>query len=170
MRRIVLGKVTAACMILASSFSTLAEDKAPSQPSSELDIVFPNKMFVNTQAYVSVQGTLTADWLAYRNNTYSILCVPNQCLVASVQQIGPRQIGAIDGPIVYSVTRWSDDEIIAQEDDLCTRDTITIDRKAQTLLWVWIPINQATDVCKTFQPIKPRSATIEPSLFWKPSK
>lgn len=150
---------------IPSSAQTVSERKADSE--AVRDIVFPNKTFVNTQAYVSVQGTLTADWLAYPNNTYSILCVPAQCLVASVQQIGPRQIGAIDGPIVYPLVEWSKDKVIAQDDDLCASTTIIIDRDAQTVLWVETPINQTTTACQSFRPITARTASIEAPPFWK---
>jgi hypothetical protein len=150
---------------LPSSAQTGTERNVDSDTVS--DIVFPNKAFSNTQAYVAVQGTLTADWLAYPNNTYSILCVSVQCLVASVRQIGPRQIGAIDGPIVYPVIEWSKDKVIAQDDDLCASTIITIDRNAQTVFWVETPINQTTAACQSFRPITARTASIEAPPFWK---
>src|ERR1700732_5429495 len=68
---------------------------------SDEDIVFPVKTFVSSEAWVAVSGTLVGDWIAYKNNTFSILCLPQECIVASVDQIGPRQVGRVDGPITY---------------------------------------------------------------------
>jgi hypothetical protein len=90
-----------------------------------------------------------------------------QCLVASVEQIGARQIGAIDGPIVYPVVKWSSEEVIAEDNELCARTTIVINRTEQTVLWIETPINLTTIACQSFQPIKERTATIEAPPFWK---
>jgi hypothetical protein len=76
---------------------------AQSESHSDEDIVFPTKTFLSTEAYVAVKGTLAGHWLAYKNNTYSFLCLAppwNECMVASVQQIGPSMVSSIDGPIV----------------------------------------------------------------------
>jgi hypothetical protein len=75
--------------------------RANEQTRSDHDIVFATKLFVGTKAFVAARGTLSADWMAYKNNTFSILCTPEECIVASVNQIGPKQVGAIDGPTVY---------------------------------------------------------------------
>ena len=148
-----------------ASAQTTSDHYANSEP--DRDIVFPNKSYISGQAYVAVQGTLTADWLAYPNNTYSIVCDMRQCLVASVEQIGARQIGAIQGPIV---SKWSNAEVIAESDDVCARTAIVINRAEQTVFWVQTPINQSTGVCQSFQPVKPRTATIEAPAFWNWTK
>jgi hypothetical protein len=131
-------------------------------------ISFPSKMFINssTPDFVLVRGTLTGDWVQYPNNTYTISCVPGQCIVASFRQIGNNRVGYVD-VLPYTVTEWSNKEIIAHDNQLCMRSTITIDRSEQTLLWVDIPINQGTAACQAFVPIKSRTATIKDSLGWK---
>ena len=107
------------------------------QTSADQDIVFGMKLFVGTSAWVAAKGTLTADWLAYKNNTFSILCQPEKCVVASVNQIGPKQVGQIDGPTAYPVKHWTEgDEVVAEDNHLCQRITITVDRRTQTVLWV----------------------------------
>jgi len=133
------------------------------------DIIFPNKLFMNTKAYLYVAGTLTADWIGYKNNTYSMLCVPEECMVASTQQIGPRQVARIDGPTVYPVVRWTDDEVAASGNALCSKTTITIGGQTKTLLWVETPINQTEIACKDVDPAV-RKATIEHSLHWQRSE
>jgi hypothetical protein len=134
------------------------------------DIVFPIKTFLGTKAYVAAKGTLTADWIAYKNNAYSILCVPDECIVAQVEQIGPKQIGDIDGPVVYPVKQWTEDgEVVAEDDALCSRITITLDRKSETVLWVETPINQTAIACKNADDTI-RKATLEASLYWRKSK
>jgi hypothetical protein len=130
------------------------------------DIIFPIKTFLGTKAYVAAKGTLSADWIAYKNNTYSILCVPDECIVAEVEQIGPRQISSIDGPVVYPMKRWTDDDqVVAEDDALCSRITITLDRKTETVLWVETPINQTAIACKSADDTV-RKATLEGSLYF----
>ena len=141
--------------------------RASQQIPADQDIVFPAKSFIGFKAWVAARGTLSADWVAYKNNTYSILCVPEQCIVASVEQIGPKQVGDIDGPVVYPIKRWTDDEdVVAEDHTLCARITITLDRRTQTVLWVETPINQTTLACKNADN-NIRKATLEASLFWR---
>jgi hypothetical protein len=139
---------------------------ASAQQPSNNNIAFPDREFENTEAYVFVVGTLTGDWIAYKNNTYSILCLPGYCLVAYVEQIGPSQIGRIYGPTTYPVTKWTDDEIIASDNDLCRRATWTIDRGVKMALYAETPINQTADACAGSDS-NIRKATIEPSPFWR---
>lgn len=124
---------------------------------------------MNTKSSVYVAGTLTGDWIGYKNNTYSVLCLPQECMVAYAEQIGPRQVGRIGGPTVYPVVNWTADEVVASADDLCANIAITIDRQTKTLLWVETPINQTTIACKNADNVI-RKATIEHSLFWQRSK
>ncbi|MGA3302362.1 MAG: hypothetical protein ABSC72_03650 [Methylovirgula sp.] len=165
---ILLGCV---CLVLIGSLGWLlvpqiwrTNQKSQGQPDE--DIVFSNKLFVNTKDFVAVEGTLTGDWIAYKNNTYSFLCFPKECLVAFIEQIGARQVGRTIGPTTYPVISWADDEVVASDDGLCSKTTITIDRNEQILLWVETPINQTTIACKNVDD-GIRKATIEPSLFWR---
>jgi hypothetical protein len=139
------------------------------QPQPDEDIIFANKLFVNTEAFVYVAGTLTGDWIGYKNNTYSVLCVPQECMVAYAEQIGSRQVGRIDGPTVFPIVNWTADEVVASDNSLCAKITITIDRRTKTLLWVETPINQTTIGCKDADNAI-RKATIEDWLFWQHSK
>ena len=142
---------------------------APTTAPDE-DIVFSIKTFLGTKDYVAAKGTLTADWIGYKNNTYSILCLPTDCVVASVEQIGPKQVSSIDGPISYPVIHWTEnDEVVAQDDALCARITITLDRKTETVLWVETPINQTTVACKNADN-DIHKASLEASLYWQRSK
>lgn len=131
------------------------------------DIVFPIKIFVGTKAWVSAKGTLSGDWMAYKNNTFSILCVPDECIVASVNQIGFGQVGEIEGPMTYPVTHWTeDDDVVAEGESLCSRITITLDRGTKTAFWVETPINQAALACK-YADSNVRKATLETPRFWR---
>ena len=141
--------------------------RASQQERYDQDIVFPTKVFVGTKGYVGAKGTLSADWMAYKNNTYSFFCDPEECIVASIQQIGPRLVSSIDGPVTYTVKHWTtDDDVIAENDDLCSRITITLDRKTESVLWVERPINQTTLACKNADD-SVRKATLEASLYWR---
>jgi hypothetical protein len=134
------------------------------------DIVFPIKIFIGTKAYVAAKGTITADWVGYKNNTYSIFCLRDECIVANVEQIGHNQVSSIDGPTTYPVKEWTEDgQVVAQDDAFCSRITITLDRKTETVLWVETPINQTAIACKNADNTI-RKATLENSLYWRKSK
>ncbi|MGA8171116.1 MAG: hypothetical protein WB816_09870 [Methylocystis sp.] len=45
---------------------------------SDDNIMFDNKHFHDFGSSVGISGTLTGDGLAYKNNTYSILCVKDR--------------------------------------------------------------------------------------------
>lgn len=136
---------------------------------ADQDIVFTNKVFIGTKAFVAAKGTLSADWIGYKNNTYSFFCHPEECLVASANQIGAKQVGSIDGPISYSVKRWTDDaEVVAEDQTLCSRITFTLDRRSQTVFWVETPINQTELNCK-YADSNIRKATLEAPPFWRRS-
>jgi hypothetical protein len=173
-RRLKRISMALACIavICAAGVAWLASEKmrnSSALPASDEDIVFSRKLFQSTKAYVYVVGTLAGDWIAYKNNTYSILCLPQECIVANTEQIGPRQVSRIDGPVVYPVVRWTDDEVVASDDSLCAKITITIDRRTETLLWVETPINQTEIACKNADNTV-RKATMEHSLYWRRPK
>ena len=89
--------------------------------------------------------------------------------IAGVEQSGPKLISSIDGPVVYPVKRWTDDEVVAEDDALCARITITFDRKTETVLWVEVPINQTEIACKNADNTT-RKAIIEASPYWRRSQ
>jgi hypothetical protein len=137
------------------------------QERYDQDIVFPTKVFVGAKKYVAAQGTLSADWMAYKNNTFSFYCDQEACIVVSINQIGPKQIGSMNGPIVYTTKRWTeDDEVVAEDDGPCSRITITLDRKTESVLWVETPINQTALACKNVDD-SVRKATLEEPLDWR---
>jgi hypothetical protein len=121
---------------------------------------------------VIVSGSLTdPDPSALRNNTYVVACEQKvMTCVAHVEQIGPRLVGRMDSPIVFPIKRWDQNEIVADDavagSMLCAKTTITIERKAQTLLWVSEPINQTQPMCK-YADTSVRKYTIEDSPGWK---
>jgi hypothetical protein len=143
--------------------------RASDQPRADQDIVFPTKLFLGTKAWVAAKGTLSTDWMAYKNNTISILSIPRSASVASVNQIGPKQVGAMDRPTVCPLKRRTeDDDVVAEDHTLCSRMTITLDRKTESALWVETPINQTTLACKNADHSVCK-ATLETSLFWRRS-
>jgi hypothetical protein len=75
----------------------------------------------------------------------------------------------MDGPLLYPVVKWDEDEVIATtgpSDTMCSNVTITIERKQGTLLWVEEPINQSRPIRKYSNP-KIAKYTIEDSPGWK---
>ena len=119
------------------------------------DIMFPPKNFADMgDAAVGISGTLTGDNVGYKNNnTYAIFCNKErqECLISSIEDIGPGHIGRLDYPYWFPITRWNAYEVVATEetDDWhCSRTTITIVRKSQTALWVQEPINQTRPGCE----------------------
>jgi hypothetical protein len=136
------------------------------------DIVFAPKNYADFgELTVGISGTLTGDGIGYKNNTRAIFCIKDrmECWVSSVEQIGDKQIGRIDYPYFYPVTKWTAQEVIAEEESAffhCSKTTITISRRQQTALWVQQPINQTRPECKDSD-MRIYKWTIEDSSGWK---
>jgi hypothetical protein len=141
----------------------------------EDDILFAEKHFndPNTSEYPSlyISGTLTGKGVAYPNNTYAVACygLYKACFVSSVEQIGPKHMGRMDGPWAVPIVKWNDYELVAQDEVpllSCFRTTITIDRKGKSLLWVDEPVNQTKPICKDSD-TNMRKYSIEDAPGWK---
>jgi hypothetical protein len=116
------------------------------------DILFSGKLFHDAGEVIRITGTLTGDGIAYPNNSYSIICIQGQreCLVTYAEQIGLMQVGRIEYPYAVPITRWTSEEIVAEENISpvgCIRTTIFIKRKSQQVRWVQEPVNQALSFC-----------------------
>jgi hypothetical protein len=136
----------------------------------------------STYPMVVMSGTLTAQGntppgqrLAYPNNTHSIACEKAQqtCMVSSIEQIGPKQMGRMDGPWPYPIKKWDAYQIVAGDDApgnlTCVKETITIERKLQKLLWVEEPIKQTTPLCEDADSTV-KKYTLEDSPGWRKLK
>ena len=167
------------CLLLctAGAFAGGIYWERQNRPPIDDEIIFWEKIFNDNgpdddYPMVNVGGTLTGPGLA--NNTYVVSCQQKEhsCDVAHADQIGPRQIGYMDPPLSYAIKKWDQDEIIASDEEasagLCIKTTITIERKAKTLLWVEEPINQTLPMCKRTD-ANIRKYTIEDSPTWKKS-
>jgi hypothetical protein len=135
------------------------------------DIVFSPKNFVDSSSLVGISGTLTGDGLGYKNNTRSIMCIKEkgECMIATIEQIGDKQVGRLGGPYSIPITRWTELEVVAVEEPgsvSCIRTTIFIERRDQTALWVQEPTNTALPQCETAD-TQVRHWKIEDSIAWK---
>jgi len=151
------AKLWFACLLTAIGFIALIELR-PTPPWEKV-ILFSDKQYFDRgetavgDGFVVARGALTGKGLAYPNNSTTIACYADEqrCLVVSVQQIGHNQIGSIEPPTVYKVTKWDPYEVVAVGDETpptCVKTTINIERKSQTVVWVVQPINQSTAYCK----------------------
>ena len=167
------------CGLLVGAIGTYAWTiyRQASNPIKDNDqIIFSAKNFADPEqvgiyGFVTMSGTLTGDGLAYPNNTYNIGCVRDQqiCAVSSIEQIGPKQIGRMEGPKWFPIVKWNALEIVATDEPGtfgCIKITITIDRKQQTLLWSEEPANQNLANCKETD-TNIHKYTIEDSPGWK---
>jgi hypothetical protein len=92
-----------------------------------------------------------------------------ECVTLSVDQIGHNQIGRLDAPTAYPITKWDVGEIVATgpgDTNNCKRITISIGRKTETALWVEEPTNQSTLACKNSES-KIYKWTLEDPPTWK---
>ena len=70
-------------------------------------------------AIVGVKKPVTSgDRIACKNNAYAFFCDPEECVVASVNQIGPKLIGSLD-LLTYPIERRTDAAEVVAEDDVC---------------------------------------------------
>lgn len=140
------------------------------------DLIFAKKSFydsatVGAEGGVHVSGTLTGPDLGYRNNTFSISCFQErkECYYTSIEQIGPKQLGRMDGIGAIPIVKWNALEVVAKEEEngfSCARITITISRKTEAVLWVVEPTNQTQPACSKSR-TNVMKWTIEDSLGWK---
>jgi hypothetical protein len=147
------------------------------QGQEDDEIIFPEKVFYDTgpnvlYPEVIVSGTLTGLNSDNSDNTYVIRCQQQErsCDVSHVEQIGTKQIGTMGPPLSYTIKKWDQNEIVADNEEvssvLCVKTTITIARRSKTLLWVDVPINQTQSQCKRADS-NVREYTIEDSPGWK---
>jgi hypothetical protein len=117
------------------------------------DVIFDNKVFYDTgqtafdDEVVSISGTLTGEGVGNKNNAVTVTCYQDrmECLTYSIAQIGPNQLGRLEVPSIFPITKWDSNEIVAAESGdtvACRKATIGIERKTETLVWVEDPINQ----------------------------
>ncbi len=144
------------------------------------DVIFDSKVFYDAgqaafgDGVVSISGTLTGEGVGNKNNTVTVACYQDrmECLTYSIAQIGPNQLGKLDMPGIFPITKWDNDEIVAVESGdtvACRKATVSIQRKMQTAVWVEEPINQTHRACKDTH-TKIYKWTIEDPPFWKRSK
>jgi hypothetical protein len=132
-------------------------------------------MVVMSGTLTDQAGTQPGQRLAYPNNTRAISCEKAQqaCMVSSIEQIGNKQMGRLDGPWPYQIKKWDAYQIVAADDEpggpICFRVTITIERKLEKLLWVQEPINQATPFCEHADSTVSKY-TLEDSPGWRKLK
>jgi hypothetical protein len=145
----------------------------PSSESRNEDVIFGKKFFFDSadnvgEGVVSITGTLAGDGVGYKNNTTNISCYRDrmECLVTLVEQIGAHQIGRLESPAFYQITKWSNFEVVSVSDDPCVKITINLERKSETALWVQEPSNQTSAFCKDSD-TKIHKWTIENSLYWQ---
>ena len=124
---------------------------------TEPQILFAQKAYYESPAtmgdgLVYVAGTLTGDGVGYPNNSVAISCFKDrmECLTYTVEQIGQNQVSRLDMPTIYPVTKWDAYEVVASGTDLrnCRKETLSIVRKSESVVWVQEPINQSQAACK----------------------
>lgn len=144
--------------------------RGPAGETGEMAIMFDSKNYYDTDAVISVSGTLTGPDMAYPNNTYNLTCYQElkQCWSSDIEAIGDRHIGRLGPPSVWDIRSWTKYEIVAGDDASfgCLKTTITISRGSQNVLWVEEPVNQTKPFCKDAKN-EIRKFTIEDSPGWK---
>lgn len=119
--------------------------------SPEQQIIFADKAYIEDSGLVYIAGTLTGEGVSYPNNSTAITCFKDrrECLVYSIEQIGQNQISRLDIPQIYELSKWSEEEVVMTQSALnnCRKETVTIVRKSQTVVWVQEATNQSQASC-----------------------
>lgn len=134
-------------------------------------ILFGQKRFNDLPGdAIFVSGTLTGKGVGFPNNTYGIYCSrpEMQCVVVDVVQVGPNQVGDLSVPLIYEVTSWNDDMVVAFTMDAigCRRETVSLLRKAESVSWVQELDKNAVEACEGVDRSTYRW-TIEDAPGWK---
>jgi hypothetical protein len=102
-----LGLLTAAAVLVPQLVSRGEEQ----EHVGDCQVVFQQKSFFDTGDFVYVAGTLTGQGIGYKYNTTAISCFKdrNECLVNSIESIGPPAMESVKYPalIFHSLTRSS---------------------------------------------------------------
>jgi hypothetical protein len=149
---------TRVSILLLCAFILGSCKRQPQEISSQY-VIFPPKAFFNglhssgQPDIVYIAGALTGSNVGYPNNYTAITCYQDrkECVVTAVDQIGDNQIGRVDMPYFFPVTKWDEDTIVANgQTDIgnCRRLTITIVRATESALWVEAPVNSSDPDCK----------------------
>ncbi len=136
------------------------------------EIAMTSKIFSDSGAFLSAEGTITGEGVRYANNSVTIRCFRDEqkCEVGSVQQIGPNQVGSVD-LVDYPITKWDDSEIVAHGEPGgfgCSETTINIERKREAIEWVQAPLSLTKSSCAKAD-TKLYRWTLETSRFWQRS-
>jgi hypothetical protein len=155
------------CLIAFIACGCTPENKA------QKPIIFGGKNFYDpgkNADFIAAGGTLTGPDIAYPNNSTLIVCYADrrECITYSVEQIGSNQVGTLQLPLIFPVEKWDDREIVVVGDGdafECSKLTITIARKSESVLWVYEPRNQTRPECKN-APTAVRKYTLGCSSAW----
>jgi hypothetical protein len=153
MRLLMFWAAIVAVVGLAGCTPKEAADLEP----QDRDILFSRKEFVWGQSVpgqetVLVAGTLSGEGVGFRNNSVLLYCeqVTMDCWIIDIAQVGPNQVG----PMImrsYQVTQWDTERVVANSANLvlprCRRETISIVKASETVVWVQEPINQSDADC-----------------------
>ena len=100
-----------------------------------------------------VTGTMKGRGIGYPVNTWNIQCYQKDmsCHVASVQEIGSRQLGEI-WLDEWSVTSWTDSAVVLDQNDptSCAHNLIVLNRIAKMVAYTSSPQNQDKDYCQRY--------------------
>lgn len=129
-------------------------------------IIFPMKTFTDTGNIVHVEGALTGDGIAYKNNWAVLTCFrqTRECELVQINTLG-RQVFSVYIPMIYTVRVWTPDRIVADMDESCgpygkphfQSETWIVDRRGNTVEMIKHACNEA----------KPYRWTIENPAYWK---
>jgi hypothetical protein len=169
------GTAGVACLAFTLGWFAITPAVADDEPAL---IIFDAKSFVDTGNMVHVEGTLTGDGIAYKNNRSVVTCYDDPdrqaCTSTRIDTTG-SQVRMIGPPVSYTVRLWTADRIVADFAVPCgnqpvhqlklewrttASDTWVIDRKRKTAELIEHPCLGAA----TYH------WTIEDPPFWKKAK
>lgn len=165
MRAIALLPTLGAALLAACSASQ--KNSLSSQEQYE-PWALPSYEFQDSGQFISVTGTLKGEGVGYRVNTWKIHCFAGQesCQVASVEEIGPEQLGDIH--IEYmKISSWNDKTITLDSDDLssCGHQILVLNRVAKVVTFTSSAQNFDKDYCRKFYNYDGKSSI--PSNSWE---
>jgi hypothetical protein len=168
--------ITACFLVIPNTRHQKIEASPAVVPEDDDDITFSHKFFYDSDlttgdGFVTMTGTLSGPGVGYKNNTTNIACSKNNmtCLVTKVSQIGAHQIARLDFPDSFHIFVWNSLYITSVSADVCIVESITLDRKNKTVLWVKGPITPSLEMCVGSDP-KVYKWTVEDSLYWQRHK
>jgi hypothetical protein len=164
------GSAVFGAVVFMATVQAIADDDVSAA------VIFNPRVFSDSADIVHIEGTLTGEGIAHKNNRSVITCyrVRRECLTAHIEADGLR-VSSVGVPTSFTVDFWTPGRILADVAVLCPDQSYTKRDKdlRATALATWV-IDRAEKTAELIDHSclegKTQHWTVEDPPFWKDAK